>query len=131
VVLGSRVAPGSDIHRKVARHSGRFAPSPRCCSKTRVYDTQCGAKLLRRSPHCWPPSREPFLSRWAFDVELLGRLLTGAPSVPPTPEEPCSESLGVWHDVPLEAATAAMAGALKDLALIGADLARRRRAVGS
>jgi len=38
------------------------------------YDTQCGAKLFHRDivPICF---REPFLSRWCFDVEVLLRLL--------------------------------------------------------
>ena len=47
-----------------------------------VYDTQCGAKVF-----AWPrPLRAalatPFRSRWAFDVELLDRLVHGSNGVP-------------------------------------------------
>jgi hypothetical protein len=44
----------------------------------RVYDTQCGAKLFRRTPALAAALERPFRSRWAFDVELLGRLRSGA-----------------------------------------------------
>jgi hypothetical protein len=40
-----------------------------------VYDTQCGAKVLRNVPALARAVSAPFLSRWAFDVELIGRLL--------------------------------------------------------
>ena len=41
-----------------------------------------------------------FLSRWAFDVELLGRLLIGTPGVPALPLAAIVEvPLPVWHDV--------------------------------
>ena len=43
----------------------------------RVYDTQCGAKLFRRSAALEAALADPFLSRWSFDVELLGRMLIG------------------------------------------------------
>jgi dolichyl-phosphate beta-glucosyltransferase len=136
VVLGARVALlGSEIDRKPARHYlGRvFASAASLLLGLRVYDTQCGAKVLRRSPALLAALQTPFLSRWAFDVELIGRMLAGAPGVAPTPAAAFLEvPLAAWRDVPgSKLRPAAMAGALKDLALIGADLARRRRLTGA
>jgi glycosyltransferase involved in cell wall biosynthesis len=132
VVMGSRVALlGSDIQRTAARHyTGRvFASLASLILNIRVYDTQCGAKLFRRSAALAAALETPFLSRWAFDVELLGRLLAGGPGVPPVAAADFVEvPLGTWSDVPgSKLRPAAMAGALKDLALIAADLRRRRR----
>jgi glycosyltransferase involved in cell wall biosynthesis len=134
VAMGSRVALlGSDIHRKAARHYlGRlFATAASHVLDVRVYDTQCGAKVFRRTPALLAALSEPFLSRWAFDVELLGRLLVGAPDAPGVPAGRVVEvPLATWRDVPgSKLKPAAMAGALKDLALIGADLRSRRRRV--
>jgi glycosyltransferase involved in cell wall biosynthesis len=135
VVMGARVALlGVDIHRQAARHYlGRvFASVASIVLKTRVYDTQCGAKLFRRSPALAAALETPFRSRWAFDVELLGRLLAGAPGVPPTsPGAIIEVPLETWRDVPCsKLKPAAMVGAAKDLTLIGLDLARRRRSRG-
>jgi glycosyltransferase involved in cell wall biosynthesis len=132
VVMGARVALlGTDIRRQAARHYlGRvFASVASIVLQTRVYDTQCGAKLFRRSPALAAALEAPFRSRWAFDVELLGRLLTGAPGVPATrPEAIVEVPLAIWHDVPgSKLRPVAMVGAFKDLTLIGVDLARRRR----
>jgi dolichyl-phosphate beta-glucosyltransferase len=132
-VMGARVALlGSDIRRSAARHYlGRvFASLASLLLRARVYDTQCGAKIFRRSPALAAALASPFRSRWAFDVELLGRLLVGAPGVAPVPPAAFVEvPLAVWRDVPgSKLRPAAMAGALKDLAFIGGDLAARRRA---
>jgi glycosyltransferase involved in cell wall biosynthesis len=132
VVMGSRVALlGTDIHRQAARHYlGRlFATAASAILGVRVYDTQCGAKVFRRSPALAAALETPFLSRWAFDVELLGRLLIGTPAAPPVDVAAVVElPLQTWRDVPgSKLNPTAMAGALKDLALIRADLARRRR----
>jgi glycosyltransferase involved in cell wall biosynthesis len=131
--IGARVALlGTDIHRKAARHYlGRlFASLASLTLAARVYDTQCGAKVFRRSPALAAALEAPFLSRWAFDVELLGRLLVGAPGTPGLDANDIVEvPLRTWRDVPgSKLKPAAMAGALKDLALIRADLSRRRRA---
>ncbi len=78
VVLGSRVAlMGSDIHRSAFRHyTGRlFATAGSLVLGVPVYDTQCGAKAFRVTDTLRNALASPFVSRWAFDVELLGRLL--------------------------------------------------------
>jgi dolichyl-phosphate beta-glucosyltransferase len=132
VVMGARVALlGSDIHRAALRHYlGRvFASFASIMLAVRVYDTQCGAKLFRRSPALAAALETPFLSRWAFDVELLGRLFTGTPDVARiSPNDVLEVPLHTWRDVPgSKVDPTAMVGALKDLALIGMDLKRRRR----
>ena len=101
VVFGARVALlGRQIERNSARHYvGRvFATAASLILRLRVYDTQCGAKLFKRTPALESALATPFLSRWAFDVELLGRLLSGNPPVLPSRmlEEPLLE----WNDIP-------------------------------
>jgi len=132
VVMGARVALlGVDIRRQAARHYlGRvFASVASLVFKTRVYDTQCGAKLFRRSPALEAALEAPFLSRWAFDVELLGRLLAGTPDTPGLSTSDVVEvPLRAWKDVPgSKLNPTAMVGALGDLARIRLALARRRR----
>jgi len=75
-ILGSRVnLLGSKIERKWYRHLlGRvFATLASLSLKIPVYDTQCGAKLLRRTL-VEDLFTEKFISYWLFDVELLFRL---------------------------------------------------------
>jgi dolichyl-phosphate beta-glucosyltransferase len=133
VAMGSRVALlGSNIRRSPARHYlGRiFASLASLTLKLSVYDTQCGAKVFRCRAALAAALETPFLSRWAFDVELLGRLLIGSPSSAPVPEADFLEvPLGRWDDVPgSKLRPLAMVGMLKELAIIQADLQRRRRA---
>lgn len=78
VVLGSRVAlMGADIHRSAWRHyTGRlFATAGSFVLGVAVYDTQCGAKAFRVTDRLRDALASPFVSRWAFDIELLGRML--------------------------------------------------------
>src|SRR5262249_51994779 len=80
-VTGARVAMlGTVIRRRPIRHYlGRvFATFASLVLKVAVYDTQCGAKLFRAGPLLAAVLSEPFAARWAFDVELLGRLLLGS-----------------------------------------------------
>lgn len=103
VALGARVALlGRRIQRKVHRHYlGRvFATGASVILGIPVYDTQCGAKAFRRTPALEAALSQPFSARWAFDVELIGRLLRGAEGAPGLPVEAFVEvPLREWRDV--------------------------------
>ena len=76
-VIGSRVALlGRNIDRTAARHfTGRvFATFASIILQQPIYDTQCGAKAFTASTQLQRALSRPFVSRWGFDVELLGRL---------------------------------------------------------
>lgn len=132
VIMGARVGLlGYAIDRKASRHYlGRiFATLASLVLELRVYDTQCGAKLFARTPALEAALAVPFLSRWAFDVELLGRLLVGAPGIEPLSAQGILEvPLQAWQDVPGSKLKApAMVKAASDLAVIATDLKKRRR----
>lgn len=76
-LLASRVRLlGREIERKFLRHYfGRvFATIASLTLKLPIYDTQCGAKVFRANLALRNSLALPFQSRWAFDVELIGRL---------------------------------------------------------
>lgn len=96
VAFGSRVKLlGWQISRSERRHYlGRvFATCASIALHLPVYDTQCGAKLLRHTNAASMLLREPFLSRWLFDVELIARVRDGL-GVAALKEVP----LPVWAD---------------------------------
>jgi dolichyl-phosphate beta-glucosyltransferase len=131
VLFGARVALlGHHIERSPTRHYlGRlFATLASAALRLPTYDTQCGAKLFRITPALGDAVSERFLSRWAFDVELLGRLLTGSETSPPISiGDVWEEPLLAWRDVKgSKLAPRAMGKALVDLVRIDRDLARRR-----
>lgn len=131
VLFGARVALlGHAIERSAIRHYlGRvFATLASITLGLTTYDTQCGAKLFRVSPTLADAVGERFLSRWVFDVELLGRLLIGSATAPAIDvAEVWEEPLRAWRDVKgSKLAPRQMAKALLDLARIQRDLVRRR-----
>jgi glycosyltransferase involved in cell wall biosynthesis len=131
-VFGSRVARlGSSIERNAWRHYlGRaYATVASMALGITVYDTQCGAKVFRVNDAFCAALAEPFRSSWAFDVELLHRLLRGGPSTPGMPVMSFLEMpLETWFDVTGSKlrVTPALA-ALADLASIARDRVRSGR----
>lgn len=124
VVLGSRVALlGHDIERSAVRHYlGRlYATAGSAVLRLPVYDTQCGAKVLRAGPALTAALATPFTSRWSFDVELIGRLRRGGVPAEGFVEVP----LQSWRDVGGSKLRARAAlGAGLDLARIALALRR-------
>jgi len=124
VVIGSRISfLGTQIERKLARHLvGRvFATAASLTLDSPIYDTQCGAKFFQNSEVLADVLSEKFHSRWAFDVELLGRLLAEQATIVELP-------LRRWVDVPgskINVKAMIMAGL--DLLQIRAQLAKRSK----
>ncbi len=77
LIMGSRVKllGSTDIRRKLRRHYiGRvFATVVSNMLQLPIYDTQCGAKLIKKEVASVIFDK-PFLSKWLFDVELLFRI---------------------------------------------------------
>lgn len=103
VAIGSRVAlMGARIERRPLRHYlGRvFATCASIVLGIQIYDTQCGAKAFRATPALLRALSRSFVARWAFDIELIGRLLCGGPGVEAvTPEQFVELPLRRWRDV--------------------------------
>jgi glycosyltransferase involved in cell wall biosynthesis len=129
LVMGSRLQSlGRRVRRSALRHyAGRvMATLIARAIGLAVYDTQCGAKLLRAGPEAARLFEQPFLSRWLFDVEILARLARlhreGAGGAPEAVvhEHPLEE----WSDVPGSKVRP------MDFPRALADLRRIRRAYG-
>ena len=100
-VLGSRIQRlGTRIERKALRHYfGRCAATAiSLVLRLPTYDTQCGAKVIRRDL-AETVFATPFSSRWLFDAELIARTrnLLGRADVRYSLVE---EPLDVWHEKP-------------------------------
>jgi dolichyl-phosphate beta-glucosyltransferase len=130
LVLGARVSMlGRHIDRSHFRHYlGRvFASAASVILRLRVYDTQCGAKLFRRAPALLSALDEPFLSRWVFDVELMGRLVAAPDGSALDANRIVEEPLREWRDVPGSKLRARdFVDAAADLTRIAWELRRRR-----
>jgi dolichyl-phosphate beta-glucosyltransferase len=126
VAMGARVALlGRAIERSPARHYlGRvFATAASTMLGVRVYDTQCGAKAFRVTAALRDALTTPFSSRWAFDVELLARLLRHVEST-----RIVEVPLSAWRDVKgSKLSPRAMMRAGVDLLRIGTAVRRDRR----
>jgi len=124
-VLGSRIAYlGAHIERNPVRHYlGRvFATGASLALGRAVYDTQCGAKFFRVSEGLSAALAVRFRSRWAFDVELLGRLWAADPDC-----DIIEAPLRQWIDGKgSKVGPADMIRAGLDLARIAVDLRRLR-----
>lgn len=97
LVIGSRVElMGHHVQRSGFRHyTGRvFATATSLVLGFPVYDTQCGAKVFTDSPALRAALAQPFVGRWSFDVELIGRLAADT-----GPEGFLEVPLLEWHDV--------------------------------
>ena len=103
MIFGARVQLlGRHIDRKPHRHYlGRvFATCVSILLKLPIYDTQCGAKIFRRTPPLRSLFEEPFVSRWIFDVEIIARFMRLPAGSTPRPEDAIYEyDLMRWKDV--------------------------------
>ncbi len=102
MVIGSRVLMlGRSIERSSFRHYlGRvFATAASLLLKLKVYDTQCGAKLLRVCPEVRQIFTTRFQTRWVFDVEIIARWIkiSAQYGLPPAADAIYEYSLKEWR----------------------------------
>jgi dolichyl-phosphate beta-glucosyltransferase len=80
--FGSRIKTmNTTIHRSFFRHIVGRTLATIVDSRLRIgiYDTQCGAKLFK-ADLARTITREPFHTRWLFDVEIFMRILRESPA---------------------------------------------------
>ena len=123
-LFGSRIArSGAYVRRSVLRHYlGRiFVTLVDLCLGIRLYDSQCGAKLFRTEV-ADKVFREPFLSLWIFDLEIVLRLGT---------DEIVEVPLQQWIDVPGSKVKLGREAfrVLKDLFLIRQSYAKKKNSI--
>jgi glycosyltransferase involved in cell wall biosynthesis len=102
MVLGARVQLlGRLVRRSPIRHYlGRvFATGVSLFLRLPIYDSQCGAKLLRNRAELAALFDEPFCVNWTFDVELLARLIRSVPRPQSASERLYELPLERWEDV--------------------------------
>ena len=126
IVMGARVRLlGRDIQRSALRHYlGRLSATWIALALgLRVYDTQCGAKLFRNGPRLAALFREPFLSTWLFDVEILARRIAQTAQAGAAPAQ------AAVYEYPIEAWAEVGGSKLRSAAYLRAalDLIRIRR----
>lgn len=113
-VWGSRISRlGSQIKRQLHRHYlGRiFVTIVSNVLNVKAYDSQCGAKIFKKE--CADIAfKEPFISRWIFDVEILLRI-----------KEDCviEYPLLQWEDIP-----GSKVKVFKEIFRVGSDLYKIR-----
>jgi glycosyltransferase involved in cell wall biosynthesis len=100
MVFGSRFKRlGASILRKPRRHvMGRvFATVVSLMLRLPIYDTQCGAKAFR-ALLARDVFRDPFITRWLFDVEIFGRI-AGLYDKQEIYRRLLEVPLNAWHDI--------------------------------
>jgi glycosyltransferase involved in cell wall biosynthesis len=123
-VLGSRIALiGAHIERTPFRHatSRIFAAIASYALRLNVYDSQCGAKWFQVNDALRGAISHPFSAGWAFDVELLGRLMGRWGEGPRIDDDALLEiPIRAWRDVDgSKVRLTGMIRALLDLARMG------------
>ena len=104
MVFGARVQLlGRTVRRSSLRHYlGRvFATAVSQVLGLAIYDTQCGAKVMRRTPELAALFDAPFGVNWTFDVEILARLIRSRRHAELTPAAEAVYELPLdrWQDV--------------------------------